>query len=690
VGQLNGAGWVNTLPVVAQIQDKAYQNNDAAAQAQLGYMYLNGIDCDEDETLSHYWTKRGAENGNARAMARLGWEYEMGYKVDEDYDEAIKWYTLAAEKGNNMAMVNLGNIYTNGPYHIEKDWNKALELITAAAMNGHQGGLYELGQLYYYGELVEQDNEEACKWYIKSAIQGNKTALEQLRCMLENGEIDTESGSLFDIKLNISADRIVESVGIASGAVHSSINYADNVVLSAARGHGFAAEKANHLFDKITGKDAHLVGGDNAKNGADRLVNGINIQTKYCATGSKCISECFDDSGAFRYLNPDGTPMQIEVPSDDKIYNGAVDAMKDAIRKGKIQGVTDPEKASEIIKRGNFTHDQSRLIAKAGSVESLCFDAVNGVELAGYAGGISAAISFAIAIWSGEDFEVALESACYSGLKVGGIAWVSSIVSSQVGRTGVEQSLRGTTDWLTSQIGPKASHWIVEGLNTSSKSLNASSAINNMSKLLRGSAVTTAVTTVVLSSVDLYNIFNGRISGAQLFKNITTTVSGLAGGVGGWGVGGAAAGAAAGSIIPGAGTLVGAGMGALGSLLGSFAGGAVSQKVAKFVLDKFIEDDAIEMTDIIEGVFVEMSQLLLISKDEAEKIMDGLNSVDLSAELINMYESSDREFFACELLEPLFAEVIRNRTIISLPANDQMLEKVGMMIDTRLTITGTL
>lgn len=49
----------------------------------------------------------------------------------------------------------------------------------------------------------------------------------------------------------------------------------------AAQGHGFAAEQANNLHDILTGKDAKIVGGDNAKDGPDRMVNGVNIQTKY-------------------------------------------------------------------------------------------------------------------------------------------------------------------------------------------------------------------------------------------------------------------------------------------------------------------------------------------------------------------------------------------------------------------------
>lgn len=78
-----------------------------------------------------------------------------------------------------------------------------------------------------------------------------------------------------------------------------------------ARGHGFAAESANDLFDRMTGKDAKIVGGDNAKDGSDRIVNGQNIQSKYCSSGSKCIQECFRD-GKFRYYNPDGSQCKLK------------------------------------------------------------------------------------------------------------------------------------------------------------------------------------------------------------------------------------------------------------------------------------------------------------------------------------------------------------------------------------------
>lgn len=155
------------------------------------------------------------------------------------------------------------------------------------------------------------------------------------------------------IKKRIKKKTPSEKAGITYGNVSNASTIYGETKFNAARGHGFAAERANHLYDKVTGNDAQLVGDDNAKNGADRIVNGVQIQSKYCATGSKCIKECFDKNGNWRYSNPDGSPMKIEVPSDK--YDDAVRAMEERIRRGEVPGVSDPAKAKEIVCKGHFT-----------------------------------------------------------------------------------------------------------------------------------------------------------------------------------------------------------------------------------------------------------------------------------------------------------------------------------------------
>ncbi|MBE9032914.1 hypothetical protein IQ266_24570 [filamentous cyanobacterium LEGE 11480] len=446
-----------------------------------------------------------------------------------------------------------------------------------------------------------------------------------------------------------------ELSGAAAGVAGNAKIYADNVILNAERGHGFAAEKANHLKDVVAGKDAKIVGGDNAKNGADRLVNGVNIQTKYCNSGSKCIQECFEQ-GKFRYLNADGSPMQIEVPSDK--YEAAVQAMEARINKGQVPGVTDPVKAQEIVRKGGFTYQQARNIAKFGTIESVTYDAVNGIRVAGTAMGLTAAITFACAVWQGDEVEVALEQACYSGLKVGGVTWVSSVLMAQLGRTGVEKSLRPATDFVVKQMGPKAAAWVANGLRGGSgKAIHGAAAMSNASKLLRGNVVTGVVTTAVLSSVDVARLVHGKISGQQLAKNVTTTAAGVAGGAGGYAVG-----AGIGTmLLPGVGTVV-------GGLVGGFLAGSATSSAAQKALDNLIEDDAVAMSKILEQEFEKLAFDYLLSEPEIAKALEQLQG--LGRELRNMYAAIDREEYARNLLNLIIEEIVQQRSKVILSSDE--------------------
>ena len=115
--------------------------------------------------------------------------------------------------------------------------------------------------------------------------------------------------------MNDSKNPAADAGGLSTAAYQQVNKSFDEEKFHAAQGHGYAAERANTLFDRFTGHDARVVGDDNAKNGADRIVDGVYIQSKYCATGQRCVNECFDTNGQFRYYN-NGKPMQIEVPSD--------------------------------------------------------------------------------------------------------------------------------------------------------------------------------------------------------------------------------------------------------------------------------------------------------------------------------------------------------------------------------------
>lgn len=194
--------------------------------------------------------------------------------------------------------------------------------------------------------------------------------------------------------------------------------------------------------------------------------------------------------------------------------------------------------------------------------------------------------------------------------------------------------------------------------------------MKSAAKLLRGNVITAGVTVVVLSSFDIANIFRGRISGKQLFKNLANTASTVAGGTGGW-LGGAAIGSA---ILPGVGTLV-------GGLIGSIAGGAAAGKASGAVLNNFIEDDADEMVRIIQTEFEKLAQDYLLSQKEAEKIVEELSKKLDGKMLKDMFASSHRKKFARNLLEPLIEAEIKKRKRIRAVSNKQMAKSLKEVLE---------
>ena len=89
-------------PVTAQTSQAEVQRliqsartGDAAAQAQLGFDYQNGIVVVQSDTEAFKWYRRAADQGFAVAQSNLGVMYASGRGVSKDLTEAYMWYALA-------------------------------------------------------------------------------------------------------------------------------------------------------------------------------------------------------------------------------------------------------------------------------------------------------------------------------------------------------------------------------------------------------------------------------------------------------------------------------------------------------------------------------------------------------------------------------------------------------------------
>lgn len=434
------------------------------------------------------------------------------------------------------------------------------------------------------------------------------------------------------------------------------------------QGHGFAAEQGNDLWDRMVGNEAKILGDDNAKNGADRLVNGKLIQTKYCQNARASIDAGFKN-GQYRYLDTNGNPMQLEVPSDQ--YEEAVKIMAKKIEDGKVPNCNNPSKAKELVRKGNITLEQATNLAKAGTIESLSFDAINGVVIGTSAAGISATITFARALWNGEELNSAIDNAVFIGIQAGGSAFIISLVSAQLTKTSLNTLLLEPSVELVKALPSVIKSNLLATMRNGAP-IFGSAASNNLAKLLRGNVIVSAVTSLVLSSQDILNFVTGKISGKQLFKEVSAIVSGVVGTTGG------ATGATA--LIGALGLSLGPVGAAVTSIVGGIIGGGMGTSISREILDKFIEDDSIELVRIINKRFSILAFEYLLSEEEIELSLEVLRGCLIQSKLLEMFAVKNRELFADELILECINSVIKWRTKVRIPSQSQFVDGVTRVI----------
>ena len=438
------------------------------------------------------------------------------------------------------------------------------------------------------------------------------------------------------------------------------------------QGFGFAAENGNNLIDRWQGVNAAVIGDDNAKNGPDRMITNRNgttlIQTKYYRSAQESVDAAFDSpDGIYRYMDGD-IPMQLEVPNDQ--YDDALKAMRQKIENGQVPGVTNPDDAEKIVRKGHLTYKQARNIAKAGNIDSLKYDAANGIVSASCAAGISFVIDYACCVMNGQEPEDALKNAGLNGIKTGGVVFATYVISSQLAKTGMAQSLSNalvpTAEAILKTFGDDVGKAILQGAGVQTVGKVTAKQVSNA---LARELVVDGVLVIILTGADVVDLFRGRISKEEVLKNLTVTIISIAvGAAGGYG------GTLAGNLIaPGAG-------GVIGAAAGSILAGGLSALGAEALIAPFYESDAEEMFNIISEEFTILCGDYLINEEEGSRIAEALKGVLVGDVLKDMYASENRNQFARELIEPLFVNETAQRSAIVVPTTEEIRYQMKQML----------
>lgn len=443
-------------------------------------------------------------------------------------------------------------------------------------------------------------------------------------------------------------------------------------------GTGFAAEDVNAMNDLWSGKSVDQVGKANLPNGADRIVDGVKVQTKYFDSAARTVRAAFDAEGVYRYGD-----QLLEVPSDQ--YEKAIELMREKISQGKVPGVSDPDDATKIVKKGSVTYQQARNIARGGNIESLKYDAKNQAVSTGYAFAISFGISYARALWEGKSPKEALKDATSMGLASSATSFIAGVLTAQMMRTTLARqstvlARHGVKAVAKTELGKKAINAIAKA--SLGKSVSGAAAINHVSKLLRTNFITGAVTTITITTPDLYRAAVSKsTSWAQVGKNLIVNGAGVGAGMGGW-AGGAALGATVGSAIPGVGTAAGA---VVGGVVGAVATGTAGSYASKKLLDHFIQDDADEMYAILEmDVLPILGFDFLMSEAEFKSFMGAIAphiNIDFLRQMYAQQGRLARIEFAYDALEAEALEIIKQRPPVALPTEEKVHQFINEMIE---------
>lgn len=617
----------------------------------LRYRYALGL-YDTDETFSHYYGRKTDRYENIKEKITCEFTLptlaiDLDEVVDESRHEYVDVLLATAEK-----LTEHGERFEDAYHEIKY---QLARIYLPSKGNWHED---EPGWRFGYQEqraiqaemIMHLKNDLRDAYLINApwSIQKILTALNiiyYVNLKVSGYNVDVTPADLPEIDY-LDASYITTGV-LGASMYQASQTYAENVRMYGPKGHGIAAELANHLIDQAFRKEAVLVGSDNSKHGPDRIVNGELIQTKYCATGGKAISECFEN-GLFKYVDPaTGKPMQIEVPKDK--YHEALQSLRDRIKRGDMKnlGITNPDDAAKIVRKGKVSYKTAKRIAKAGTIEGITYDAAKGIVSGIPLFGVSATISFASSIWRGEDVDDALDQALKDTADIFGKHLAQYVLTQQVGRTSIEKSLRPATNFVVKKVlGSKTAAKIVNTFlrDASQKALSGAAAANHLAKVLRGNIVSFAITTAVLSSGSIYDAINGRISKMQLVKNVSTTSASA---------GGMLLGAKIGTAFP---------VPFVGTVLGGIAGGIIGGTVSKKALDKVIDDDSIQTLETLKRVFVENIEELQLDRDELNYLVRKIfNEKTLAKELKLIFAAVNQEKYIEQKMEPYIEAILKAR-----------------------------
>ena len=175
------ARWRNAFLIVTLICSQPLLASDREERLNAG---LAALKREHYATALRSWLPL-AEAGDPEAQANVGYMYEEGLGVSQQLDVAVGWYEKAAASGSMQANHNLGMIFAEGR-GTPQSWVRALRYFEEAA-NDIPASRYMIGYTYFQGEGNIQNRPRAFREFMDAALDGYADAQYMIAFMYLDG-----------------------------------------------------------------------------------------------------------------------------------------------------------------------------------------------------------------------------------------------------------------------------------------------------------------------------------------------------------------------------------------------------------------------------------------------------------------------------------------------------------------------
>ena len=212
--------WERSMREEMSLEEKieAAEDGDTDCMAELGQMYLNGEEVDEDPEQAVYWFRKMAEAGESNGMFNLGLHCAKGFGIARDFAQAAYWMEQAAENGDEdapalaekfrkaaaaepriasgdaQAQADLAAVYmfvgnSLGQADPAEDYAIAFDLAKKAADQDNGDGIWTLALAYQHGRGVPANIDIAIELYERGAELGHAASQHSLACYYLTGDV---------------------------------------------------------------------------------------------------------------------------------------------------------------------------------------------------------------------------------------------------------------------------------------------------------------------------------------------------------------------------------------------------------------------------------------------------------------------------------------------------------------------